>query len=60
MELDRPYSSNGKCNREGGFGVEPTRTNEKREAKEVLAENERKPWLLGRHGQKLNNSTRTV
>jgi hypothetical protein len=29
----------GKCNREGGFGVEPTRIKEKRKAKEELAEN---------------------
>jgi hypothetical protein len=34
MELDRPYSSRGKCNREGSYGVEPTRTKEKRKAKE--------------------------
>jgi hypothetical protein len=37
MELDRPYSSKGKCNREGDFGVEPTK--EKRKAKEEFAEN---------------------
>jgi hypothetical protein len=39
MELDWPYSLKGKCNREGGFGVKPTRTKEKRKAKEELAEN---------------------
>jgi hypothetical protein len=39
MELDRPYSSKEKCNQEGGYGVEPIRTKEKRKAKEELAEN---------------------
>jgi hypothetical protein len=39
MELDQSYSSKGKCNRGGGYGVEPTRTKEKRKAKEELTEN---------------------
>jgi hypothetical protein len=38
MELDQPCSSIGKFN-SGGYGLEPTRTNEKRKAKEELAEN---------------------
>jgi hypothetical protein len=38
MELDQPYySSKRNCNREGGYG--PTRTKEKRKAKEELSEN---------------------
>jgi hypothetical protein len=39
MELDRPYTSKGKCSREGGYGVKLTRTKEKTKAKEELAEN---------------------
>jgi hypothetical protein len=42
MELDRPYSSKGKCSAEGGYGVEPKRTKEKRKTKEELAENNRR------------------
>jgi hypothetical protein len=48
MELYQPYSSKGKCNREVGYGVEPTRTKEKRNwqrtiREEVLAA--RKTWV---------------
>jgi hypothetical protein len=38
MELDRPYSSKAKCNR-GGYGLELTKTKEKRKVKEELPEN---------------------
>jgi hypothetical protein len=61
MELNRPYSSKGKCNREGGYGVEPTRTKEKGKAKEELAEsNTRETWAAGKNGEKLNISARIV
>lgn len=60
-QVTRRNSSKGKCNRGGGYGVEPTGAKEKRKAIEELAENiTRKPQLLGRHGEKLNNSARTV
>jgi hypothetical protein len=39
LELDRPHTSKQKCNLGGGYGVEHTRTKEKRKAEEV-AEND--------------------
>jgi hypothetical protein len=42
MELVQPYSSEGKCNRRGCYGVELERTKEKRETKEELAQNSKR------------------
>lgn len=41
--------------------MEPTKTKEKRKAKDVLAENNtRKSLGCGRHGEKLNDSSKTM
>jgi hypothetical protein len=54
MELDQPLSLKGKCRREGGYRVKPTRTKEKRKAKEKMADNNTRANLGCREDKRRN------